>query len=217
MPLITSTEWIEAIDDFEHETHYAQTSDPRVLAIIEREADYPREFFMDGDCICPTYYLDYRGDITYQGGDRDDDVADAWNRARRELSYEATKRYMWIFHGTRFFGGIIEPGDRDGEWIVFNTPQLRKNAGLPDERALEDARSWGREVGKWLDGDVWSVGYAINEGRRLHDVEIDFDEFTVEIGCGGFIGEDYAKSEAAGFPDGEPKLAELITNTEVFA
>jgi hypothetical protein len=218
--LFTSTEWVEGIDDFDHETHYAETSDPRVLAIIEREPDYPREFFMDGDCICPTYYLDYgygRSGVTYQGGDRDDEIAEAWDRARRILSWEATKRYMWIFHGTRFFHGVVAPGDRSGEWVAFNTPALRERTGCPEERAFEDVRSWMKEVEKWLDGDVWSVGYAINEGRLLHEIDVDFDEFVVTTNCGGFIGEDYAKTEAAGFPDGEPKLAELITNAEVFA
>ena len=215
--LFTSTEWVEGISDFDNETHYAETSDPRVLVIIQRDPTYEREWFMDGDCICPTYYLDYRGDVTYQGGDRDDAVAEAWNRARRELSYEATKRYMWIFHGTRFYGGVVQPGDRGGEWIAFNTPALRERGGISEERAFEDVRSWMKEVGKWLDGDVWSVGYAINEGRLLHDIDVDFDDFTTHIQCGGFIGEDYAKDEAAGFPDGEPELAELITNAEVFA
>ena len=181
-----------------------------MVAVIQREPNYPREFFLDGDLINPTYYYDYR-DITLQGGSQDDEAAEAFAKSRRSFKYrEHSDRYLRIFHGIEY-AEANEPGDRSGTWIIFSTPDFRKSCGSQEGHdAKADAELWAGEVQNWLDGDVWSVGYAVLEGRVLDDGEINYPDWEEVIVCGGFVGEKYAKEEAAAFGFETPDLPELM-------
>lgn len=215
MNITTNDDWVTVDDSFDSETQVATTSDPRVLAIIQREPDYPREFLMDGDLINPTYYEEmshYRDSVTRQGGYQDDEVAEAYRQATsRFRDDEVRARFMKIFYDTEM-AFASEPGDRSGQWVIFSTPEFRKACGndRPDHDAKEDVRTWANVVQNWLDGDVWSVGYATLEGRVLDGGDINYSEWDEVIGCGGFVGEDYAKKEAASFGYEQPELPELM-------
>lgn len=210
MELITSDEWITVDDNFDNETQIATTNDPRVVAVIKREPDYPREFFLDGDMVNPTYYYDYR-DITHQGGFQDDEVAKAFVESRRRFKYrEQSDRFMRVFYGVEY-AEANEPGDRSGTWIIFSTPAFRQECEFEEGHdAKADAELWAGEVQRWLDGDVWSVGYATLEGRVLDGGDINYPEWDEVIGCGGFVGEEYVKKEAAAFGYDAPDLPELM-------
>lgn len=210
MNISTNNDWTTVVDDFDRETQVATTNDPRVLAIIRREPDYPREFFLDGDGINPTYYYDYR-DITYQGGAKDDEVAKAFVESRRRLRYrEHSDRFMRIFYGVEY-AEANEPGDRSGTWVTFSTPSTRDEWGVGEGHdAKADAEQWAEELQKWLDGDVWSVGYATLEGRVLDGGDIDYPEWDEAIGCGGLVGEEHARQESASFGYDQPSLPELL-------
>lgn len=210
MKLTTSDEWITVDDGFDSETQIATTNDPRVVAVIKREPDYPREFFLDGDMINPTYYYNY-WDATHQGGDRDDEVARAFAESRRRFRYrEHSDRFMRIFYGVEY-AEATAPGDRSGTWIIFSTPAFREECGFGDDHdAKADAKQWAEEVQRWLDGDVWSVGYATLEGRVLDGGDINYPEWDEVICCGGFVGEEHAKGEAASFGYDAPDLPELM-------
>lgn len=69
-----------------------------------------------------------------------------------------------------------------------------------------DVQDWTAALG----GEVYGIGWAVNEGRVLDDNELDLDEFTVEIQVWGYLGEEYAKSSAAAFEAGTPDLAEML-------
>src|SRR5690606_19176332 len=129
------------------------------------------------------------------------------------------RRWLWIFHGIaadNAWGGY----DRSGNWLVATSRQLREHVGFAeepttDDSALEDGKPLCDDQGNALDGYVYGVGYAINESRRLHDDEdIDLSDWDVEILCWGFVGEEYAKSEAAAFAVGEPRLDPMLALPE---
>lgn len=72
------------------------------------------------------------------------------------------------------------------------------------------------EVETWqgyLNGDVFGIGWAVNEGRVLddgHEIDLEDTNWDIEIQCWGFIGETYAQQSAAAFEHGEPELEELL-------
>jgi hypothetical protein len=219
MNLFTSTEWIESGDH-----QYAQTSDPRVLAIIQRDDDQQISQLYDGDAINPIIYVEHRHGLSfdwvagYDGGE-----AALMQRAYNEWGWNGTaRRYLWIFHGIaaeNAFGGY----DRSGNWIVATSRAYLEHVGVTEmpktyDEALEDVQSIKDDLSDALDGHVYGIGYATNEARLLHDdEEIDLDEWVIDIESWGYVGEDYARQTAAGFECGDPRLPELITNAEVFA
>lgn len=223
MTLFTSTVWQdETIGNADY--YFAETSDPRVLAVIQRDEDGAQiSELYDGDAINPVIYVDHVHGLSfdwvagYDGGE-----AALMQRAYDEWGWNGTaRRWLWIFHG---IAADNAPGgyDRSGNWIVATSRAYREHVGITEEpasydEALEDVAAIRDDVSKALDGEVYGLGWATNPARRMHDDgEILLEEWDVNIECWGFIGEDYAKSEAAAFSHGEPSLPEMLTS-EVFA
>lgn len=220
---------------------WAESEDPRVLVVIERDNWAQLDELFDGDAINPIYYREYRRDgrLEHIGGWDDDVVAAAWIDAygrtpyrRVEHAYYGTQfkavvdpvifadRFVRIFHGAQVehTSGGYRP---DGEYLVFDTPEYRRHIGDdPANVSAETVESVGSELAKALDGDVYGIGWASNEARRLPgDDEIDLTDGTWEITieCWGFIGDEYAKEEALGLGFGGPKLPEMLALEEVTA
>jgi len=225
MNLFTSTAWQEqTIGETDYE--FAETSDPRVLAVIQRDNYAEISDLYDGDAINPIIYVDHVHGLSfswvagYDGGE-----AELMQRAYEQWGWNGTaRRYLWIFHGiaaNNSSGGY----DRSGNWIVATSRAYLEHVGVTEmpqtyDEALEDVEPIRKDLEDALDGYVYGVGYATNEARLLHsDDEIDLDDgdWEIEIECWGFIGEKYAKESAAAFEHGTPNLPELITNAEVFA
>lgn len=225
MQLITCEDWTEQSTGHDHhETEYtfAQTNDPRVLAVIQRDEYAEIGQLYDGDAINPIIYVDhgyglrFSNQAGYDGGEAEKMQAayDHWGWG------DATaRRYLWIFHGIaaeNANGGY----DRSGNWIVATSTEYLKHIGTEDsdlpatyDEAREDCKAIAQDLEWALDGHVYGVGWAINEGRRLRDdEEIDLRDgnWEVDIQCWGFVGEEYAKREAAAFYSGEPSLPEMI-------
>ena len=102
----------------DYTTYYAQTDDPRVLAVIVRDDDATFERCLDGDAILPTFMID-RDTPSHVGGyDEDTELAQRIIEARDRFQYaagyrynglriehianadEALARWAWVFHGT---------------------------------------------------------------------------------------------------------------------
>ncbi len=194
---------------------YLPTSDPRVLAVIERDTD---AIAPDGDAYAPAAFFEYRSGWThyapFNGATyQDDDALDALARAMNEygVNDERVERYMRIFHGVEF-QVVSSTVHRGYDVYILDTPAHREAMGTPDTYPTADYLAGDIETWQaYLDGDVYGIGYAVNEARVLDDGEpIDLDEWDVTIECWGFYGDDYAMSEAVDFPYGGPELDPLI-------
>jgi len=203
-----------------YETAFATTSDPRVVAVIQREDDRSISELFDGDAINPIIYVSHRfGELRfhheagYEGGDE----AELMQRAYDEWGWNGTaRRWLWIFYGIaaeNAWGG----DDRDGNWIVATSNKYNEHVGneryVTYEDARKDCEAIAKELADALDGQVYGIGFATNEARVLDsDDEIDLDSFAwiTEIEIWGYIGEDYAKESAARFDGGEPMLEPML-------
>lgn len=217
--------------DSDYKRGFARTSDPRVLAVIEREDEYGGGH-IDGDGYAPAFYWDRRnGGIGSTAGStfmdsESEHIAERIVAARdhfqwRRLPWATVERYARVFHGTTM-AQVSSSIDRDAQVFILNTPTWREHVGWTDEHAAtqpEDIRLTDKmiegDVKEWqgaLDGDVFGIGWATREERRLEDdEEIDLTDWWVEIQCGGFIGEDYAQESAARFDAGTPDLPEMLS------
>lgn len=219
MTLITCDDWTtQTIGESEYE--FAQTNDPRVLAVVQRDPYAEIGQLYDGDAINPIIYVEHRHELDfswvagYDGGE-----AELMQRAYNAWGWNGTaRRWLWIFHGIaadNASGGY----DRDGNWIVVTSRAYREHVGITDEpatydEALEDVRAIQQDLEWALDGYVYGVGYATLEERRLHDdEEIDLSEWDIEMSCWGFVGREYAHAEAASFGYEWPNLPEMIEVT----
>lgn len=217
MHIITCDDWTEhASGGWEYE--WAPTSDPRVLAVIQRDEHAEISELYDGDAINPIIYVEHVHGLRfnhvagYDGGE-----AELMQRAYDEWGWDGTaRRWLWIFHG---IAADNAPGgyDRSGNWIVATSREFREHVGITEEpatydEALEDVAAIRDDLSNALDGYVYGIGWAVNESHRLHDDEdIDLDDgWEIDIQCWGFVGEDYAKAEAASFADGNPRLPEML-------
>jgi len=198
---------------------FAETDDPRVLAVIQYDDDAQINQLYDGDAINPIIYVEhhyglkFRWVAGYDGGE-----AELMQRAYDQWGWDGTaRRYLWIFHGIaadNASGGY----DRDGNWIVATSRKYREHVEVTEEpatyaAALEDVAAIVKDLSDALDGDVFGVGYATNEARRLPDDEpIDLVDGTwnIEIECWGFTGEEYARQTALDFDYGSPDLPEML-------
>lgn len=216
MDLITCDDWSEHTVGHDVEYEYAQTSDPRVLAVIQRDNYAQISELYDGDAINPIIYVDHSYGLRfshvagYDGGE-----AELMQRAYDEWGWNGTaRRYLWIFHGIaaeNSWGGY----DRSGNWLVATSRNYREHIEMDEHATYEEARQdcevLAKDLAEALDGYVYGVGFATNEARRLHDEDdIDLNEWDVEIQCWGFVGEDYAKRTAAAFEDGHPDLPDML-------
>jgi hypothetical protein len=249
---------------------WAETDDPRVLVVIERDNEWGGGH-IDGDVYAPAFYWDrYRGRADSAAGSTfmDDEsrrifelLIDARDRFRHNRIHSDTwERWAWIFHGTTF-AQVSSSLDRDTQVVILNTPTWREHVGMddsvidrfevnsvtgpgrdvikeivdatteaqareihlathPDEgryiTVVERVTALAGDVAEWtaaLDGEVYGIGYATNEGRRLPDDEpIDLVDgsWDIDIQCWGFLGEDYAKGEALEMGYGSPDLPEML-------
>lgn len=235
MDITTNNDWTFVGDDYK--VAFATTSDPRVLAVIRNQSDQDGVggAYIDGDCYAPAFYFE-RGRKDTAGStfmdSESERIAEAYSNARdyfvnqhyrhagrRQMDYSrALERYMRIFWDTTFVeqsSSVI----RGMEVTIFNTPTWREHIGWTDEYAAtqpEDIRFTtilDGERKEWegaLDGDVFGIGWAVNEARRLDDGEIDYDDFEESIEVWSFIGEDYAKESAARFDGGTPTLQPML-------
>lgn len=228
MDITVTSDWTF---DSDYNRGFARTSDPRVLAVIEREGEYGGGY-IDGDVYAPAFYWDRRnGGIESAAGSTfmDDEslhIAERVVEARDRFMYArmpwATfERFARVFHGTTM-AQVTSTIDRDTQVFILNTPTWREHIGWTDEYAAqqdEDIRLTPAmlegEVKEWqdaLDGEVFGIGWATLEERRLEDdEEIDLDAWDIEIQVWGYIGEDYAQESAARFDAGTPDLPEMLS------
>ena len=215
----------------DYTTYYAQTDDPRVLAVIVRDDDATFERCLDGDAILPTFMID-RDTPSHVGGyDEDTELAQRIVEARDRFQYaagyrynglriehiakadEALARWAWIFHGTTLNRGHYGY-NYAYDILVLNTPGFREHIGN-EELTRDEAQKWvdsmTSEIANIADGDVYGIGWATFEERVLEDGEpIDLDDWNIEAQCWGYVGEEYAKESAARWEAGAPELHTML-------
>lgn len=215
----------------DYTTYYAQTDDPRVLAIIERDDEATFEQCLDGDAILPTFMID-RDTASHVGGyDEDTELAARIIAARDRFRYAAGYRYdglridhivkgdemlerwAWVFYGTTVNRGHYGYNNAY-DVLVLNTPGFRKHIGN-EELTRDEAQQWvdsmRSEIANIADGDVYGIGWATFEERVLEDDEpINLDDWNIETQCWGFVGEEYAKESAARWDAGAPELPTML-------
>ena len=217
--------------DSDYKRGFARTSDPRVLAVIERDDEYG-DGNIDGDVYAPAFYWDRRnGGIECAAGSTfmDDEslhIAERIVEARDRFMYAlmpwaTVERYARVFHGTTM-AQVTSTIDRDAQVFILNTPTWREHCGIGEFAEVVTTTSEERaatnylegDVKEWqsaLDGEVFGIGWATLEERRLEDdEEIDLDAWDIEIQVWGYIGEDYAQESAARFDAGTPDLPEML-------
>lgn len=214
MNITTNDDWQEA-----GEYMFATTSDPRVVAVIQRDDDVTsmKDLF-DGDTINPVIYVDHCGSLSFtHAAGFDGGEADLMQRAYEQWGWNGTaRRYLWIFHGIaadNAWGGY----DRNGNYIVATSRTYRENVGLDEPTTYAEAvatvESMREEVSKALDGDVYGVGFAINEARVLKDdepIDLEDGDWEISLESWGYIGERYAQEEAGSFASCSPDLPALL-------
>lgn len=207
----------------DYTTAFIPTDDPRVVAVIQRDDHWDDP--IDGDCYCPAFYYDrMRGGLTAAGSTytdgESDEIASRIEQARdhfqwRRLPWATVERYARVFHGTTM-RQVSSSIDRDAQVILFNTPTWREHVGITEDQDYLSDDFLDGEAESWqaaLDGEVYSIGYAVSDGRVLDDgEEIDLEDgnWEIVIECGGFLGEKYAQESAAAFEYGEPSLPEML-------
>lgn len=210
---------------------YAETTDPRVLAVIARDNDASFSQCLDGDAIFPTYMVE-SGRVRHIGGfDGDLDFANRVVEARDRFQYAAGYRYdglriehiakademlarwAWVFHSTTLNRGHYGY-NYTYDILVLNTPEYRAHVGAEEqsrEKAQEFVDSMSDEIEHIANGDVYGIGWATFEERVLDDGEpIDLDDWNIDIQCWGFVGEAYAKESAARWEAGAPELHTML-------
>ena len=229
MSINVTSDWMF---DSDYMCAYAETTDPRVLAVIERDNDASFEQCLDGDAIFPTYMVE-SGRVRHIGGfDGDLDFANRVVEARDRFQYAAGYRYdglriehvtkademlarwAWIFHGTTLNRGHYGY-NYAYDILVLNTPGFREHIGHEEPQTRDEAQKWvdsmTSEIANIADGDVYGIGWATFEERVLDDGEpIDLDDWNIDIQCWGFVGEEYAKQSAASWEAGAPELHTML-------
>ena len=213
MHIITCHDWTDT-DDYKRA--WAPTSDPRVLAVIERDEYASLDTLFDGDGINPILAVDSRGwgvrfdhVAGYDGGE-----AEIMTAAFERFGNGTAQRYLWIFHGI----AAEDAGNYQvGNYVVVTSKAAREEWGQEDPATYDEAREQCKpvadEVDKALDGYVYGVGFATLEERVLEDDEpIDLADWDINIYCWGFVGQEYAQLEAGDGGYGDlPELPELLT------
>ncbi|MEY4081120.1 MAG: Microbacterium phage OneinaGillian [Actinomycetota bacterium] len=228
--------------DSDYKRAILATADPRILAVIERD-EYPEAPY--GDALCPAYYVDrgtagQAGDVYHDG--ESDDLAQRYLDARDRFQVAAGYRYnglstsmidrsermleRWlrIFYDAR--AQLFSAGyQSDTTVLLLDTPGYREHVGADTPEALayrasiDDDELFRGEREEWIafiEGEVYGIGWAVNEQRvtdetPLPDVaDLEAEGWEVSLECWGFYGEDYAKRSAADFEAGSPTLPEML-------
>ena len=231
--------------DYRHQ--YIRTTDPRVLAVVERDTSPEAgQFAFDGDAIVPMYAWSYSGsyprgfDYDHTGGfesaaanDFAERVLTARIRFREAAGYcynglsidmimrsEALlNRWARVFHDSTLL--LWSPGQGYREMLAFITPEFREHVGMDEGGAgsadeVSSLSALRDEHQKLVDGEVYGIGYAVNtEATEAEDV--DLNDWQVDIQCWGFIGENYARQEAASFTYEMPDMEAIGIQTQAMA
>ena len=218
MSINVTSDWMF---DSDYMCAYAETTDPRVLAVIERDNDASFSQCLDGDAILPTFMID-RDTPSHVGGyDEDTELAQRIIEAHDRFQYAAGYRYdemlarwAWVFHGTTLNRGHYGY-NYAYDILVLNTPGFREHIGHEEPQTRDEAQKWvdsmTSEIANIADGDVYGIGWATFEERVLDDGEpIDLDDWNIETQCWGFVGEEYAKESAASWEAGAPELHTML-------
>ena len=217
MSINVTSDWMF---DSDYMCAYAETTDPRVLAVIERDNDASFSQCLDGDAIFPTYMVE-SGRVRHIGGfDGDLDFANRVVEARDRLRIEhiakadeLLARWAWVFHSTTLNRGHYGY-NYAYDILVLNTPEYRAQVGAEEqsrEKAQEFINSMSDEIKHIADGDVYGIGWATFEERVLADDEpINLDDWNIDIQCWGFVGDTYAQESAASWEAGAPELHTML-------
>lgn len=177
----------EIIWDEDYRIGYVPTDDPRLIGVIERDWDYSASDIdwcgLDGVRVNCDYGSRRTG--TWLGCDCrhcPHGVRDAVERAEDMWGTDGERiaRYLRIFHGLEVVE-LHSMVDRYS-WAEAIVP-----VGTYDPKDYE----W---LQAGLDGDVFGVGYGINEGLVERPEVFDPSDYTIDMVCWGFYGE----SEAVG-------------------
>jgi hypothetical protein len=220
---MTDTVWHEATesrgcDRSPVEYEFAETDDPRILAVIQRDEDNQISELYDGDAINPIIYVNHSYGLSfewvagYDGGEAGlmQQAYDKWGWCKK------ARTWLWKKHGIaaeNANGGY----DRSGNWIVATSRAYLEHIGnteMPEtyDEAREDCKSIAQDVEWALDGYVYGAGYATNEARRLPGGEVDLTDgdWDITIECWGLVGTEYARRTALDFDYGTPTLPEML-------
>lgn len=220
----TVTRYDRANDEYE----WAETSDPRVLALMERQWDAQVSEVFDGDAIPPIFYRDYRHGLHWVAGyDGADEVSAAWERAYNHgapprrgwgpTSEDFADRFLRVFYGT-YTRHVTGGYDRNGEWLIIDSPAFREHVGGDQTIEEDDLDGMEEELQHVLDSEVWGVGYAVKKERTTTESEVDLldDTWDLELECWGYVGEKYARTEAFAYAmEAIDNLEPLMPGTEV--
>src|SRR5699024_5090087 len=97
----------------------------------------------------------------------DDDAAEALARAAAEwgIHDDTTARYMSIFHDVHY--------ETEQNIIILDTPGCRRHVGTPDNYPHEDFLRGDIETWHaYQNGDVYGIGYALNETRTTAETPV---------------------------------------------
>lgn len=202
--------------DNDYNLAYAETDDPRVLAVIQRD-EYPSA--PDYDAQAPTlmaYDYGSRANFTQIGGKSD--APDGWLRARQQWQDDdLADRFVRIFYGVRAVHHLSSSIDRYSWGLVFDADDWRTDMGIEPTTEL-DRDNLCSEVDAYFDGAVYAVGYAVSHTRTTTEIPVDLDDpdqgWDTTLECWGFYGEDYAKESAEAFDHGGPDLDLMLDHTD---
>ncbi|MGN6325804.1 hypothetical protein [Pseudolysinimonas sp.] len=216
-------DWHEAND----RTLWHETDDPRMVAVVTLD---PEPSAPDYDATAPTligYEWGTRANFTAIGWAQPvpvgaDTIQDAWQRARAEHPYGVTRtvdaeeyadRFVRIFHGATVHH-LRSTVDQYTWAVVFDTPEWREAMGI-DRDATLDRDNLTADVQAYLDGDVYGIGWAVNDARVDDETDIpdDLSGWDETIECWGFYGQEYAAESALAFEYGRPTLHPLMAGT----
>lgn len=196
---------------------FAATDDPRLLAVIERLNDPEPP---DGDAFAPAAFVAYRHGWDFDPVKTTFTDPEAFRACELARNFYGSgdpriERYLRAFHGIREIRTISSSTYQGGDvLVILDTPAFRKHVGTPDDYEGSiidgDVEAWQA----YLDGDVYGVGYAVNESRVIDDgepVALDDGSWDVDIQSWGFYGEKYAKETALRFDYGRPDLPQMLS------
>lgn len=144
----------------------------------------------------------------YSGGIDGYDVARAWERFR---DTDKVARWLRICYGVRGVDVWDDPRSAARWFAIATDAHVKATMGddVTDEQVAEALKHDVEFIRDWAEGDIyrWEVERR-RTGRKVYDDgdETEFDEWDSEDSCGGFIGRDYAETEALSALGYEPGL-----------
>lgn len=177
----------------------------RVRLVQDEDCTSPRDF----DCnIGKIVALSTRYDWPMEDGDTVS--ADRIASATQEYSFRAVSRWLRMFHGATMVLPLYIGGDdrpiagteferaRSYIGVTFDQPKTREITGVTQESIARGLKEDIEEYGRWATGDAY--GWVV-ERRAPHPhpeckATHHADDWQHVDSCWGFIGYEYAESEA---------------------